>query len=589
MNSLTSRHGFGRRAGLATSATLAAALTSMSFAATAAPAQEGGLVEVIVRATDGALEQARTAAISLGGVIERDLGIINGFSADVPASSIASLQQDAAVVSVSPDVQVRLQQLATTEPVLITDAEILPVYGTEPILEPVLLDPMVKPLPIEPVLELLPIGKGDLGLVAEAIRADKLHEKGITGQGIDIALIDSGVVPVGGLDSNNISFGPDLSFEADYAPVTNLDTFGHGTHMAGIMVASGEAQGIAPGARVVSVKVADATGATDVSQVIAGIDWVVQNKNTDGRNIRVLNLSFGTDAKQDYTLDPLAYAAEVAWHNGIVTVVSAGNHGDSLGRLANPAVSPWVIAVGATDTMGTATTADDTTPSWSAVGNRSRVADVAAPGRSIESLRSPGSFIDSTNPTAQLGVTLFKGSGTSQAAAVTSAAVALLLEARPELTPDQVKYVLRESAATIANNDTSRIGKGAIDVQGAVGFKVHHKHSVQKHENSDGSGSLHDARGTSIVVKDGVALTGEMTANGSTWAGSTWAGSTWAGSNWQGSTWAGSTWAGSTWAGSTWAGSTWAGSTWAGSTWAGSTWAGSTWASTAFWAGLRWN
>src|SRR5919199_2903866 len=85
--------------------------------------------------------------------------------------------------------------------------------------------------------------------------------------------------------------------------------------------------GMAPDARVVSVKVADSAGASDVSQVIAGIDWVVQNRNRNGLNIRVLNLSFGTDSAQGYQLDPLAYAAEVAWRSGIVVVVSAGNTG----------------------------------------------------------------------------------------------------------------------------------------------------------------------------------------------------------------------------------------------------------------------
>ncbi|MGH2217786.1 S8 family serine peptidase, partial [Enterococcus faecalis] len=64
-------------------------------------------------------------------------------------------------------------------------------------------------------------------------------------------------------------------------------------------------KGVAPDARIVSVKVAEAFGMSDVSQVIAAIDWVVQNRNRDGLNIGVLNLSFGTDGVQDYQLDPL--------------------------------------------------------------------------------------------------------------------------------------------------------------------------------------------------------------------------------------------------------------------------------------------
>ena len=96
------------------------------------------------------------------------------------------------------------------------------------------------------------------------------------------------------------------------------------------------------------------TGQTDVSQAIAAIDWVVQNRNDDGLNIRVLNLSFGTDGVQDYQLDPLAYAAEQAWHKGIVVVVAAGNEGFGTAKLNNPAYDPYVIAVGSDDANGTA-------------------------------------------------------------------------------------------------------------------------------------------------------------------------------------------------------------------------------------------
>ena len=106
---------------------------------------------------------------------------------------------------------------------------------------------------------------------------------------------------------------------------------------------------MAPDARIVSIKVADAKGQTDVSQAIAAIDWVVQNRNKNGLNIRVLNMSFGTDGVQDYLLDPLAYAAEQAWHKGIVVVVAVGNEGFGTGKVNNPAYDPYLIAVGSND------------------------------------------------------------------------------------------------------------------------------------------------------------------------------------------------------------------------------------------------
>jgi subtilisin family serine protease len=118
--------------------------------------------------------------------------------------------------------------------------------------------------------------------------------------------------------------------------------------------------GMAPGARLVSVKVANRSGAADVSQVIAAIDWVVQQRNRHGLNIRVLNLSFGTDSAQDYRLDPLSFAAEVAWRKGIVVVAAAGNgRADARTGSTIPAFNPFLLAVGAADNKGTKRTRDD--------------------------------------------------------------------------------------------------------------------------------------------------------------------------------------------------------------------------------------
>jgi subtilisin family serine protease len=203
--------------------------------------------------------------------------------------------------------------------------------------------------------------------------------------------------------------------------------------------------GVAPDARIVSVKVADAGGATDVSQVIAAIDWVVQDRRSNGLSIRVLNLSFGTDATQAYTVDPLAYAAEVAWRSGIVVVVSGGNAGYGSVQLNNPAYDPYLLAVGAEATKGTVTTADDDVPSFSSTGDWVRSPDLVAPGKSIVSLAVPGSLLHIQYPAGREGTRFFRGSGTSQAAAVVSGAVALLLQQRPGATPDEVKSILKNS------------------------------------------------------------------------------------------------------------------------------------------------
>ena len=180
---------------------------------------------------------------------------------------------------------------------------------------------------------------------------------GVTGQGVDVALIDTGVAPVPALSGNGkIVNGPDLSLESQNPNLQYLDTNGHGTFMAGIIGGNdgrpGGYRGVAPDSRILSVKVGDADGGVDVSQVIAAIDWVVQHRTDHGMNIRVLNLSYGTDSSQPFVIDPLAYAVERAWKAGIVVVAAAGNTGEGSG-LADPAYDPWLIAVGAADTMGT--------------------------------------------------------------------------------------------------------------------------------------------------------------------------------------------------------------------------------------------
>jgi serine protease AprX len=445
-----------------------------------------------------------------------------------------------------------------------------------------------------------------------------LWRSGATGQGVDVALIDSGVAPVSGLSGGQVVQGPDLSFESQAGNLAHLDTFGHGTHMASIIVGHDGSvdparsstwhngySGVAPGARLISIKVADATGATDVTQVIAAIDWVVQHRNTDGLNIRVLNLSLGTDSTQSYVVDPLAHAAEAAWRNGIAVVVAAGNGGTSKTGLTDPAYDPYVIAVGAGDVTPGSSSSRIRPASFTQQGDGTRNPDLLAPGTHIVGLRDPGSFVDANNPGGRSGSRYFLGSGTSQASAYMSGTVADLLSARPDLTPDDVKGVLRGTAKPVRNVSSTIQGAGVLHVQSALSRSMT---TSQRWQQSTGGGALEAARGSYHVVHDNQQLTGERDIfgqpvdtgalaaaeeQGSTWSGGNWNGSTWSGSTWSGSTWstvawAGSTWSGSTWSGSTWSGSTWSGSTWSGSTWSGSTWSGSTWSGST-WSGSTWS
>ena len=153
-----------------------------------------------------------------------------------------------------------------------------------------------------------------------------------------------------------------------------------------------------PTRAIVSVKVADADGATDVSQVIAAIDWVVQNRNANGLNIRVLNLSFGTDGVQDYQLDPLTYAAEVAWHAGIVVVVAAGNGGLRQPEAEQPGVRPVRDRRGRRRQKGTAATADDVVPAGRATGDGARNPDIVAPGARSSASAARARYLDTELP-----------------------------------------------------------------------------------------------------------------------------------------------------------------------------------------------
>ena len=457
--------------------------------------------------------------------------------------------------------------------------------------------------------------RNSLAEVTSQIGADDMWAHGFTGAGVDVAVIDTGVAPVRELSTSNIFVGPDLSFEGAVDEVAGLDTHGHGTHMIGIIAGKtpgadpldqqpGDFVGVAPDARIVSVKVADNTGAVDVSQVIAAIDWVVQHRNTNGLNIRVLNLSYNTAGTQHYVDDPLSKAVENAWNHGIAVVVSAGNEGRGAHTLANPATNPHVIAVSAAGLWRHEWYA----PTWAPSGDGVRNPDLVAPGDSIASLRVPGSRVDTEHPEGRIAGDdrLFYGSGTSQAAAVVSGAAALLLQQRPYLTPDDLKHLLTETA-TEMDEWQELAGNGALDLTAAMTTKFEPVH--QTWTPSTGLGLLEASRGTDHVTIGGEPLVGEYTVTGAAWdpeawvaasesatawsgeddwSGSTWSGSTWSGSTWSGSTWSGSTWSGSTWSGSTWSGSTWSGSTWSGSTWSGSTWSGSTWSGST-WSGSTWS
>jgi serine protease AprX len=449
-----------------------------------------------------------------------------------------------------------------------------------------------------------------LASVRTIIGADTGAAAALTGRGVGVALIDTGIAPVPGLPPAQVVNGPDLSFESQAANLRYLDTYGHGTHMAGIIVGNDPesgTKGLAPQAKLTSIKIGTASGAVDVTQMIAAVDWVVKHRNDDPANpIRVINLSYGSGGNPPNWTDPLQFAVEKAWQAGILVVVAAGNNGNSTARLTNPAADEWVLAVGATATNGTPATADDSLTTFTNLSTGGNQLDLLAPGTSIASLRDPGSNIDNSYASARVGTTLFKGSGTSQATAVVSAAAALVLQSKPAATPDQVKEWLIKGGTFLPTGKAGTMGLLELNVNGALartGTAV----TKPTWNTSSGKGTFELARGSSHVMLDNAALAGERTVWGplaapqwaissaaqTSWSGGTWMGFKVAGDGWTGTSWASKTWAGATWTatpwvtGATWTDPAWTGRTWSGRTWSAGTWSGRTWSSDD-WSGTAW-
>jgi serine protease AprX len=461
----------------------------------------------------------------------------------------------------------------------------------------------------------------------EVLGAEALQARGANGSGVTVALLDTGVSPLPDLAGSavRITTGAIGGVPADCVNFsgqpTCADEYGHGTFLAGLMAGNGSSsdgryRGTAPGAKILSLKIAGPDGSADVSKVLAAIQWVVSFRDT--YDIRVLNLSLGTDSTQSYRVDPLNYAVERAWKSGIVVTVAASNRGPGAATIAKPGDDPYVLTVGAIDDVGTAAREDDLLPDFSSrgptVADGLAKPDVVAPGAHLVGLAAPGATISTTFPST-MPQPYRRASGTSMATAAVSGLIAAMLSADPSMSPDRIKYALMATARPTASADPKAVGKGLID--GNAALSAPPGVANQNLTPSDGRGSLALSRGSLKVRLDpragGVVLDGETTAQlrswsnmlsgflggglgnifqGSSWTGSSWTGSSWTGSSWTGSSWTGSSWTSGTWYGSSWTGSSWTGSSWTGSSWTGSSWTGSSWTGSSWtnstWYGSSW-
>ena len=320
----------------------------------------------------------------------------------------------------------------------------------------------------------------------EVVGAEALWQQtGLDGQGVTVAVVDSGISDHVDLHQNTNNLTQALNSNSRVISnvvfggyTSPLDEYAHGTHVAGIIggngVASdGQYEGIAPGVNLLNVRVSNNEGLTYTSDVIDGLQWVYDNK--DVYNIRVVNLSITSTAPESYQTSPLDAAVEILWFNGITVVVSAGNNGtvDGPVTLYPPANDPFVITVGAVEDRGTPELDDDFVGAFSAYGiTESGYAkpELVAPGRNLISLLAGTEVTAYTkHPKHRVDSFYFRMSGTSMSAPVVSGAIALLLQDEPDLSPDQIKYRLMTTANhSWASYDAAKSGAGTVDVYAAV-------------------------------------------------------------------------------------------------------------------------
>ena len=380
--------------------------------------------EVIVQMDAGRPASAAKAQVrAWGGTVTGELPIINGFAARLSDGAAASLQRVEGVRAVTPN--------AAIEPQSIKTAKLETAYPSS----------------------------------IDAIEAWNRDDAQVTGKGVGVAVIDTGIA---GQLPDFEQTGPSTASRVVASVVTNpdathaRDSYGHGTHVAGILAGNGSERarrdrlrgryiGVAPEADLISVKVSDDEGNATVLDVIYGLQFVVDRKRDF--NIRVVNLSLESAEPGSYRTDPLNAAVESAWLKGLVVVAAGGNRGSDETAVSHaPGNDPYVISVGALDDQASQRDGDDSRAPWSSRGTtRDGFAkpDLHAPGARIVSTLAPGSAFASMCPSCVVHGEMIRAGGSSMAAPMVSGAAALLLEKYPQLTPNQVKGVLLASARRV--------------------------------------------------------------------------------------------------------------------------------------------
>lgn len=345
-----------------------------------------------------------------------------------------------------------------------------------------------------------------------------------TGKGVAVALMDTGIARHPDLPRDTVIAR--VNFVDDGA--TSLDPAGHGTHIAGLIAADGkEFKGVAPDAKLVSLRVLDANGNGSLSSVVRAFDWVL--KYGSRNSIRVLNLSWGAPQSNSYHSDLLSAMVESVWFRGIAVVAAAGN-GGAAGTITTPGSDPFVITVGSFDDQGTASFGDDRRSSFSSRGptlDGFTKPDVLAPGRHVRSLRAAFSEDDR----------YVRMTGTSASAGFVSGVAALVASEHKSYSPTKIKGAIVAGARPVTGSVTPAVDAArSLDAMTTVNARLAPSRLL-----------------LSFLASSGVKLK----SHGVTWEGVTWEGVTWESVTWESVTWETVSWESVSWESVTWEGVAW--------------------------------
>jgi len=389
-----------------------------------------------------------------------------------------------------------------------------------------------------------------------------------TGYHVNVALLDTGVSDTDALsrDSGRITDGVDVSHLASGGEARTsghfTDGYGHGTFLASLIAggkvpgSEGRGIGVAPAARIVVVKVADDQGNTSLSQVLAGLDWVASH----AQGIDVVNLALAVDrpTAPAYGADPLTAAVEHVRAAGVVVVAAAGN---KAGEVGDPGLDPQALTVGAADLGGSRPQVAPFSGSGVVAGVSKP--DVVAPGVHMLGVINSSSQIAGDHPEGWARHGLFKGSGTSEATAVTSGVVAAYLSHHPHATPLQVKAAVRADAQPMSDR---RAGAGLVQMTDGV---------VSSPSAADAGEGQFDSAAWNANAWDGIS--GWQTQLESMWSGPAWDAVTWSAVTWSAVTWSSSKWSAVSWSAVSWSAVSWSAVSWSAVTWSAVTWSAVSW------------